>query len=77
MAVKVKVVGTSQVVHDGKVYTDGDVFDAPGVDVDSWVARGYVERVAKEKSEAKAEESSANKAQDVAANKAASPRSSK
>lgn len=42
---KVKVTGPYQVVHEEKVYTEGDTIDAPDVDAQEWVTAGYVEEV--------------------------------
>ena len=70
---KVRVVGTYQVVHEGKQYLEGDEIDAPDGDAQQWVTAGIAEPV---KSGAKAQDSADNKAQDSAANKAATSRSS-
>lgn len=72
---KVKVVGTSQVVHDGKVYTEGDVFDAPAGDVEQWVSRGYVEKVESKSAEKAAVKDKA--ASEPPEHKAEAPRSAR
>ncbi len=67
--------GPYQVAHEGKVYTEGDVIDAPEGEVAGWVAAGYVEEA--KDAPAKAQPKAANKAQGVAANKASDSKSSK
>lgn len=42
---KVKVVGPYQIVHEEKVYTEGDVIDAHDVDAKAWVVSGLAEEV--------------------------------
>lgn len=40
---KVKVTGPYQIVHEGKVYTDGDTVEARDAEAQSWVSAGYAE----------------------------------
>ena len=60
---KYRVTGPYQVVHDGKVYVDGDVVEASSGDASAWVAAGYVveEKPAK-KAEPKAQPAADNDA---------------
>ncbi len=79
---KVRVVGPYQVAHGKKVHAPGEEFDAPDVDAQQWLARGYVAEVSdaepvkaeepKAEAKPKAQSRSENKAQPSAQNKAAS-----
>lgn len=59
---KVKVIGTYQVFHDGEAYTEGDTIDAPDAVAQQWIDSGYAEE-SDSKAESKAKQSSSNKAQ--------------
>lgn len=72
---KVRVLGTYQVVHEGDRYVGGDEFDAPDGEAQQWVNNGWAEKVSAKKSEPKAQDSADNKAQTSSSNKAASSRS--
>lgn len=71
---KARVVGTYQVVHDGKRYVEGDEFDAPEGDVQQWTTAGWVEQVRERKASAaeksQSTDDAGSKAQQSASNKA-------
>lgn len=47
---KVKVLGTYQIRHDGETYTAGDTVDAPDAEAQQWVDAGYAEAAGSSKS---------------------------
>lgn len=53
---RVRVKDGWQIAHDGKVYTSGDLFDAPQTDVEGWIASGYAEKPTERKSESSLED---------------------
>lgn len=49
---RAKVIQGWQIAHGSKLYTGGQVFDAPEADVDRWVVAGWAAKVKAEKAKA-------------------------